>query len=92
MACLDLDTTLDGVPLSDLIQPEDRCGTSYDDLLLLPGGKTAALLSAVEALQSDVPVEIIPAGTPPKADDPQTPEPPRAPAPPPQNKPEPPRR
>ena len=28
---------LDGVPLSELVSPKDAVGTSYDDLLLLPG-------------------------------------------------------
>jgi len=32
--------TYDGVQLSDIIRPDDRCGTSYDDLLLLPGTVT----------------------------------------------------
>jgi len=55
-------------------------------LVLLPGGKTAAMLSTVEELQGDLPVEVIPAGTPPRAD-PQDPPELRAPAPPPESKP-----
>ncbi|MFH2007274.1 MAG: hypothetical protein ABI333_11855 [bacterium] len=61
-------------------------------LILLPGGKTAALLSTVEALQGDTAVEVFPAGTPAKIYPPDPTEPPRVPAPSPEKKPDPPRR